>query len=198
MFQCARGVTIPFPDRIKEEYEVFPEDLTFQPSFEKIRPMLLDFIEEAQAPFFLALHLPLSEQEEQKLRPDENAPFHQRICYLDGQTREQLLTILSRFGEILLHDGMTEFAVASHNTHEEFFVRRYKLIQLYSPQPNKWEPLMAKYGIKKTDKLVTVWDTFSKEHPGTCCRYEKDGLDVYAVYQELIRYGMYEAKIVEE
>ena len=202
MFQTASGVTIPFPDRIKEEYQVHEKSIRFHLSFEKLGAMLEDFIARQEEPLFFVLQIPLKRDEELALCPDGTFPtegwiVHDRVCYLDGQSKEQIRAILRQYGELLLNDGASQFAVASHVTWDEMFVMKYKLVDLYCRQPQKYFDLMELYGVARTDKLLTVWDTFSNETPGQSRRVRMDGLDCYEVHAALVKEGMYEAKVIE-
>ena len=144
---------------------------------------------------FFVLQLPLSIQEERQLGHDKI--LHQEVCYLDGQTRDQMDSILNTYGQILLEDGMSQFAIASHVNHEEIFIQKYKLTDLYSPSPRHFIPLLQRYGLTETDHLFTVWDTFSQEKPGECRRISIQGLDAYAIAERLKEKGMYRARIIE-
>lgn len=197
MFNTADGVSIPFPEKIKEEFEAFEHCVRFNLSFEKIRPMLNEFLDGLQEPLFVVLQLPLTQQEETELRKGESGPLHQKVCYLDGQSKAQVRAILEQYGDLLLNDGISQFAVASHATREEMFIQKYKLIDIYCDNPAIYFGFLIKYGLKQTDKLITAWDTFSYETPGEVCRIEMDRINAFDVYEELVKMGMYEAKIIE-
>ncbi|MCL2857467.1 MAG: hypothetical protein FWE19_07115 [Oscillospiraceae bacterium] len=64
MFRIASGVTIPFPERIKEEFQVLEKSITLNLSFEKIQSFVNQFINQLLEPLFFVFELPLSEQEE--------------------------------------------------------------------------------------------------------------------------------------
>ena len=183
MFQTASGVTIPFPEKIREQFQVFEgRAIRANISFGK--------------PLFFVLQLPLSIQEERQLGHDKI--LHQEVCYLDGQTQNQIDSILNLYGQILLEDGISQFAVASHTSREELFIKKYKLIELYSPSPRRFVPLLQRNGLTETARLFTVWDTFSQTTPGKCRRIAMDGLDVYVIAERLKKLGMYRAKIIED
>lgn len=197
MFQTAPGVTIPFPERIKEQFQVYEgRAIRANISFEKLKPLLTEFYRSLPEPLFFVLQLPLSMQEERQLGQDKT--YHQEVCYLDGQTRDQIDSILDLYGQILLEDGMSQFAIASHANHEEIFIQKYKLTDLYSPSPRRLIPLLQRYGLTETGHLVTVWDTFTQEAPGECRRISRKGLDAYGIRERLKEQGMYRAKIIEE
>ena len=118
MFQTAPGVTIPFPEKIQEQFQVYEGQLIrANISFEKLRPILTEFYQSLPEPLLFVLQMPLSIQEERQLGCGEI--LHQEVCYLDGQTREQMDSIFHSYGQILLEDGMSQFAIASHASHED-------------------------------------------------------------------------------
>lgn len=196
MFQTAPGVTIPFPDKIQEQFQVYEgKSIYANISFEKLKPMLTEFYHSLPEPLFFVLQLPLSIHEERKMG-DSNT-FHQEVCYLDGQTKSQIDDIMEKYGQILLEDGMSQFAVASHVNNEEMFIQKYKLTAFYSSFPRRFIPFLQRYGLTETDNLITVWNTFSQETPGECRRVSINGFDVYDVAEQLKKQGMYRAKIIE-
>lgn len=197
MFQTASGVTIPFPEKIREQFQVFEgRAIRANISFGKLKFLLTEFYHSLPEPLFFVLQLPLSIQEERQLGHDKI--LHQEVCYLDGQTQNQIDSILNLYGQILLEDGISQFAVASHTSREELFIKKYKLIELYSPSPRRFVPLLQRYGLTGTARLFTVWDTFSQTTPGKCGRIAMDGLDVYVIAERLKKLGMYRAKIIED
>lgn len=197
MFQTAPGVFVPFPEKIHEQFQVYEEQLLrANVSFEKLRPLILDFCHRIAEPLFFVLQLPLTLQEEKQYSSD--TVLHQAVYYMDGQTRQQIEAILNSYGKILLADGLCQFAVASHATHEELFVRKYKLIDIYSNSPRRFAPLLQQYGLTETDRLLTAWDTFSQETPGRCSLISIEGQDVYGIAEQLKEKGMYQAKIIED
>lgn len=196
MFQTAPGVTIPFPDKIQEQFQVYEgKSIYANISFEKLKPILTEFYHNLLEPLFFVLQLPLSIHEERKLK-DSNT-FHQEVCYLDGQTKSQIDDIIEKYGQILLEDGMSQFAVASHVNNEEIFIQKYKLTAFYSSSPRRFIPFLQRYGLTETDNLITLWNTFSQETPGECRRVSINGFDVYDVAEQLKKQGLYRAKIIE-
>lgn len=198
MFQTAAGVTIPFPEKLRDEYQIYAYSIRLTPSFEKIQPLLMDFISQLEEPLFIVLEMPLNQNEEAPLRKQNNGPFHKKICYLDGQSKAQVRDIMVQYGEILLNDGISQFAVASHVTGDDFFIQKYKLVDIYCKPANKYCALLKKHGFDETTNLLTPWDTFSREHPGSVERIQYHGKDIYDVFQTLLKLGMYISKVAEE
>ncbi|MCL2507691.1 MAG: hypothetical protein FWF05_00800 [Oscillospiraceae bacterium] len=197
MFQTAAGVTIPFPEKISEEFQVFEKSIVFNLNFEKINSVLEEFIELLSEPLFFVLEIPLSQQEESEIRKNKSDPFHRKACYLDGRSKDQMKAILRKYGDLLLNDGISQIAVASHITNDEMFIQKYKVISIFCDDPIKYIEFLEKYGLVQADNLLTVWDAFSRESPGEARRTEVNGINVFDVYDELVKMGMYDSKIVE-
>lgn len=140
MFQTASGVSLPFPEKLRNEYQTHPCFVQLTPSYEKIQPLLLDFIAQLEEPLFVVLEMPVNREEEELLRKQDTDPFHKKACYLDGQSQEQVLHIIAQYGEILLNDGLSQFAVASHVTGDEFFIQKYKRLTFTANQPTTTLP----------------------------------------------------------
>lgn len=163
-------------------------------SYVKLSALVSELYKALQEPLFFVLQLPLSYDEEIK-QPTGNG-LHQEVLYLDGQTQSQIDAIMNSYGELLLRDGSTQFAIASHQTKDEIFIQTYKVVSIYSKTPEKYIPLLKKYGLRKTRNLITAWDTFSREHPGDCYAMNIDGFSAFDVARILKEQGMYRAKIV--
>jgi len=116
MFQTASGVKIPFPEKIKEEFQLFDTSILFNISFEKLESFIGKFVEKLSEPLFFVLEIPVSRQEDLELRKNATCPFHKKVCYLDGQSKEQIRAIQNTYSELLLNDGMSQFAIYSHAT----------------------------------------------------------------------------------
>lgn len=197
MFQTAPGVTIPRPDLLREEYQVYEGcSVVANISFEKLKDFLLEFVRILQEPLFFVMQLPLCLQEEKQMGLGQI--LHQEVLYLDLQTRAQINAILTAYGDLLLEDGMSQFAVASHPAREEIFIQKYKLTELYSSQPRRFLPLLHRYGLTETEQLTTAWNTFSKETPGECRLVTRDGMTCYDVADRLKERGMYRAKVIDQ
>lgn len=197
MFQTAPGVTVPFPDKILEEYQIFEgESIYANVSYERLSALVTDFYKALPEPLFLTMLLPLSIYEEKKIGSDKT--LHQEVLYLDGQPQSQIDAIMSAYGQLLLSDGISEFAIASHQSHDEIFIQKYKVISIFSKMPEKYVPLLNSYGLHKTDNLITAWDTLSHDYPGECRRICIEGLDAFNIAKALKKQGMYSAKIIED
>lgn len=176
MFQTAAGVTVPFPDQLREQYQVDGNNVTCNLSFEKLSDFIHSYYASLTEPLFLAIH-PDAEQDE--------------VWYLDGMTKKQLTMILDGYGELLLQDGLSAFAIGSLATEDELFVQKYKVLSIYSPEIHRVEKLMTRFDVPRTDEIVTAWDTFSEQHPGSAQRLEIAGMTMPDVIADLQKIGMY-------
>lgn len=176
MIETAVGITLPFPEQISEGYELSGNTLTANIDFSKLPAFVEAFYALLPAPLFLAVH-PMADGDE--------------VYYLDGMTHKQLDMILRGYGELLYQDGLSAFAIASHESQEEIYIQKYKIISIYSPQIDRFLPLFRQNGIPKVSHLTTAWDTFSEENPGTAERLEIRGETVEDMIHELAKIGMY-------
>jgi hypothetical protein len=64
---------------------------------------------------------------------------------------------------------------------------------IYTNDTEKYYNLLDRFGMTKTDNLVTAWDTFDKDHPGECTLHvsEKTGKTIYDIPETYKDYGMY-------
>jgi len=196
MFNFSPGVKLPFPERMREEYQVFDNRILLNLSFEKIGPLLHDFTAMLDEPLFLVFTEPLTQGEEKDFRKNDTDFFHRGIYYLDGLSKEQVFELLQKYEEVLLNDGLSEFGVASHTSGEELFIQKYKTISIYTKDFEKYKALLRRYDIPETSNILTPRATFSAETPGEAFRLTTDGIDVYDVQEELTKLGMYRAKVI--
>lgn len=180
MFETAAGVTVPFPEKLQEQYQIDGDTLTLNLSFDKLPDFVQAFYAMLPAPLFLAVH------------PD--AEDEQTVYYLDGMSKKQLAAVLDGYGELLYQDGLSSFAIASHETDEEIYIQKYKVVSIYSPDLNRFFPLLERFGVARTPHLITAWDTFSEDSPGEARRLEVGGETVEDMIEQLKQIGMYKAE----
>lgn len=138
-----------------EEYQIIEgESICANINYEKIAAFVTNYYRTLPEPLFLVMQLSLSIDEENKMGFEKI--LHQEVLYLDGQTQSQIDTIMTSYGQQLLSDGLSQFAIASHQSHEEIFIQKYKVVSLYSEMAEKYAILLTKYGLHKTDHLITA------------------------------------------
>ncbi len=195
MFQTAPGYFIPFPEKVREKYEMADEAVFANVSYEKLKPLVEDFYHKLAEPLFLVLEIPLSQTEEEEMCGGEG--LHFKVMYLDRLKCSEVEDILREYGDILLDDGMSQFAIASHRTKDEIYVQRYQVVTIYSQNPEQYAPFLERYGLSRCKELLTAWSTFSDEHYGECSLVKYRGKTSYDVAEELEKRGLYMAKVVD-
>ena len=195
MFQTAPGCSIPHLNQIREEYEVRERhSLLANVSFPNLAPLVTEFYRSLPEPLFFVMHLPLSQQEERQLcyPPDRH---YQEVLYLDHQTRAQIDAIMDSYGPLLLADGISQFAIASHTSNQEIFVQKFKIVSIFAPQPRDFIPLVERYGLRQVPRVTTAWDTISRSSAAECTRISYEGMDAYMVAEALKKQGMYRSSV---
>ena len=185
------GMKVPQLDEIHECYEMIDRGryLSFliNVSEEKIGPLLRRFCEELDGTGFFILETPTNAKEEEKIRESENSPWHRDVHYLPNLDSEGMLSLLDRYGELLIQDGMGTFGFASHDSKDEIFVGRYKVTNIFAftRDAEKYRRTLNDFGIPEEEEIKTVRDTFTEQSPGECYRTEIDGMDIYDLVQAL-------------
>lgn len=58
--------------------------------------------------------------------------------------------------------------------------------------------MFEEHQIKRTQKLITAWDTFTANMPGESRRIETDGKVIYSIIEDLKEWNIYKAEQREE
>ena len=53
---------------------------------------------------------------------------------------------------------------------------------------------MTDHDITKSEQIVTAWNTFSQEHPGSSERIDTDGKNVFSIPEMFADWGIYKAE----
>ncbi len=138
-----KGITVPFPDRLAEGYEVNARKsggyhLLVNIDGTRLEHVFRDLVELVPDPGFLILETPCNEVKELELRTTDSDPFHRDIYYIDGLERYQFLEIFNEYSDLLVHDGFVHFGFGSHNTEQkdEVFVEGYKIVSIFGSPLN--------------------------------------------------------------
>ena len=201
-FMPVRGIIVPDLTDIHECYEVSQREesfvFTINVSADKIENLMRYFCSELAEPCFLIIEVPTNEADEQQLRVDKTAPFHCDVHYCDGLSKKTLFDIIDKYGELLINDGIVCFGFSSHTSHDELYIGKYKIASIFSDDEQRYAKLMSKMNIPLEDKIKTVWDTFSREMPGSSKTISVDGKNIYDILGELKEYGLYLAERREQ
>jgi hypothetical protein len=197
-FSVVRGIDVPNLADIHESYEIKQRNESFvfaiNVSADNIESLITQFCSELVEPCFLIIEVPTNETDERELRLENTAPFHCNVHYCDGLSKQILLELIKKYGELLVNDGMVCFGLASHISHDELYFGRYKITKIFSADEQRYKNLMGKIGIPLEENIKTVWDNFSRETPGSTRSISVDGKKIYDVLEELKEYGLYFAE----
>ena len=182
MLTMRKGFSISFADKLSEGYKTDGKFFTANVSAQKTLPLL-----------------PTPETAEPKDENGNITAFHKDIYYLDDCTPAMVRDVLDIVGEMLLDDGISQFGVGAHSSCDEMMICKYNVACLYRNDEKSgiYDGFFEKYGINKTDNLVTAWDMLSPGTPGECTICEKDGRTVYDIPSVFAELGMYMAKRCE-
>ena len=197
MLKMKKGCTVPFPEKVSEAYEVEGNSIIANIDAEKIKKILQHFIAMHDEPQFFILELPTNFNNE-NIENGNIKQFHKDIYYIDGCTREEALTILIRVGDLLINDGLCSFGFGCHESGDEIMFGKYNVTTVFSRNIEKYESFFTEHDIPKTDNLITAWDTFSEDYPGSSEKYELNGETVFDIPERFKDWGMYFAERREE
>ncbi len=198
MLKFRKGCTIPFPEKIHEEYEINDNCIIANIDADKIENLLLDFIKMHNEPLFFILEIPSKQYDETEIKPGIVESFHKDVYYIDGCTQEKAFAVVSRIGKLLVNDGLSSFGFGCHVSHDEIMIGKYNVITIYSQVPENYNTLLEKNELKQVNKLVTAWDTFTQNSPGKADKIETDGKDIFDIPKMFADFGMYLAEHKED
>ncbi len=204
MLKMIKGSQVPSPEILSQGYEMTDRGLTANVDADNIRNIIEGFLDMNRGlPLFLFIEVPANIKDEKVIGETEDGyvqleAHHKDVYYLDGISSEGLKQLLEPLYDILINDGLSSFGVG--NPHgEEVGKYKYNEMILFSGELPKYVSLFEQNGIFRTDKLVTAWDTFSCETPGTSEKYsDEEGRDIYIIIEVLKEVGMYKAEQRED
>lgn len=198
MLKFRKGCTVPFPEKIHEEYEINDNCIIANIDADKIEDLLLDFIKLHNEPLFFILEIPSKLEDENIVKPCWVEGLHKDVYYIDGCTQEQALVIVEKIGDLLINDGLSSFGFGCHFSHDEIMVGKYNIITIYSKNTNSYNVLLEKNELKRVNNLVTAWDTFTHDTPGEAKRIETNGKNVFDIPEMFADWGIYLAEQRED
>lgn len=194
MLNMKNGCAVPFPEKLREEYQTEENRITANVGADKLKAVLEHFLSMYSEPVFFILELPTNANDEERGADGGINELHKDVYYIDGLSVEEALTLLEREGELLIHDGLSRFGFGGHETGDEIMVCDYNVVIIFSSNIGRYKDFFDVHGITETKELVTAWDTFSRENPGACRSYAVNGRDVYALPDLYKGWGMYMAE----
>ena len=198
MLQLRKGSKVPFPEQLQEGYEIRNNMITANISADKIEMVMAHFICMRNEPVFFILELPVRQDEETESSPGVVEVFHKDVYYIDGCSRDEALTILSRVGQMMIDDGLCAFGFGGHESQEEIVFGKYNITTLFSRSADSFREFFKEHDIPEVSNLKTAWDTFSHDHPGSSEKIITDGKDVYSIPVDFEKWGIYKAERRED
>ena len=194
MLELKKGCHVPFPEKLFEQYEIQGNAIYANVNASKVLGMMRHFIEIHDEPLFFVLELPCKDEDgitESKMIA--NAADDTDVFFVDNLNAEKVSEWLDALGDFLVDDGMNIFGVGAHESREELLFGKYNFMTLYTIYLEKYHDFFEKFGIERTERLVTAWDTFDHDHPGECIllHHPKTGKTVYDIPEMYKEYGMY-------
>ncbi|RPI79587.1 MAG: hypothetical protein EHM45_02330 [Desulfobacteraceae bacterium] len=203
IFETVKGISIPFPEKINEGFEIKLTDQSHTHITANISANKIDFVFTKLVSLviplgFFVIEIPTNQKDEKDLRKSDNDPCHRDVYYLDGLELNEFFNIYNEFKELLIHDGEINFGFGSHNGIDEVLVGSYKIFSILTDDPNKYLLKFDEMGFSKYDNLAVAQDTFSENHPGSRSTIRVNGKLIYDIPEILKDRGMYFSKRIED
>ncbi len=194
MLNMKKGCKIKNADSLYEQYEKTESGYVANVNVEKIVSLLRSFIYMQDNLVFFFLEVPSNRKDEKEIMQGVLECLHKDIYYMDNLTKDDASNLLEVAGELLANDGLCSFGFGSQKNNDEIGVGKYNVVTIFSQEHNSYDGLFDEFDIKKTEKLLTAWDTFSKESPGHSERISINGKDVYSIIDDFKDRGLYFAQ----
>ena len=195
MLNLVKGHQVSLVENLFESFTKLTEHhLMANVHAEKILEVFQHFIVIHDEPLFFILELPVSIDREKVIAKNIIKESHKDVYYIDGCSREECLALLSRYGDLLVNDGLSKFGFGGHKSHDEIMLDSYNVVTIYSKELSKFNDFFEPHNIQFVEELVTAWKTFSKTSPGISELYESNGKTVYDLPEELAEWGIYLAE----
>ena len=198
MLNFRQGCKVSFPEKLSEGYEYKDSCFTANVNADKIEMLLAHFIAIHNEPIFFILELPSNQKDETEIRPGVVNTLHKDVYYIDGCTQEEALVILNRTADLMINDGLCSFGFGCHISNDEIMVGKYNVVSVYTKSKNTFEGFFEEHEIGYVEHLVTAWDTFTQDTPGTSFRVDTDGKSIYDIPDIFKDWGIYLAEQRED
>ncbi len=198
-FTVPRGIDITNLSGIQEGYTI---DITEEGyalfevniSADNIKNTFYKLATLVKPPCFMVIEIPTSEEEEDKIRLTDNAPYYNDLYYYDDIEPEKMKEIFEKYQDFFIHDGLINFGFGSHEGFDEIFIGKYKIGYIYADEPNKYMHLFAAIGVERLDTMRTVWENFDDDNPGSRFALDFNEKSIYNMIEELKEDGFYFAE----
>jgi hypothetical protein len=200
-FRTAVGVIAPDLSGIEEGFDECVEDngytlMHVNVSAEHIAAHFLHLMKEMDEPGFFIVEVPATQAEEKERRKKAASPFHKRVYYLDGISKERAARFFEEYHELFVNDGLCNFGFGSL-THEELFVGAFKIFEIFTPNPEHFRAALWVLGLEQRVHLRTIWDNTTAEAPA-----RREALivkpSIWHLTAELEHQGFYLADVRED
>lgn len=194
MLHVVKGCHVPCADMLREGYACMEDRLVANVNAEKMEAVFYHFSSIQKERMFLILELPTNRNDEPQASLEGKESLHRDIYYMDGCDQERLSAVMQLVGEWLIHDGLLHFGIGCHESHDEIMFYKYNQVIIWSKAIEHYDGFFESHQIERREPLLSAWDTFSRETPGECFRYEKNGVDIYWFLDDLKKMGLYFAE----
>lgn len=198
-----KGASINSDIELSEGYAIFDEMITANVNAEKILGVIENFLKKNEnESLFLFIEVPANLDDEVVSETFEDGGVaietpHNYVYYLDGISAKAIKDLLDIFGEILVNDGLSAFGVGNPKG-DEVGKYKYNVMRVYGGDVSRYTDIFECLGIKRTEKLMIAWETFSLKTPGISEKYvDSEGRDIYNIVEVLTESGLYKAETRE-
>lgn len=198
-FKLAAGVTVSNLNGVTEGFSIQATDqnysvITINVSADKLEEIYLGLCALVNTPAFALVEIPTNQADEKKLRQKSTDSLHKDVYYWDGISFDDNKLMVLEYSQFFIDDGEITFGFGSHTGHDEVFVGRYKLVNIYTDTPAKYLQYLKSRNYPRREPLQTVFDTFSPQSPGSTQVITVNGKTIYELIEILKRKGFYFAE----
>ena len=197
MLEMKRGCTVPQNKLLQEQYEWDGKVMVANVDASRILRVMQQFIAMQDEALFFFLEIPATRQQEEALQSGESNALHKAVYYLDGVSAAQAEQLLAQYGELLVQDGYCEFGFGNRSGTAEIQSCRYNIVTLLT-EDARYCRLFETLGIARAQRIVTAWDAFSSDTPGSCTAAEVAGVRIFDLPRLLQPMGLYFAEYRED
>lgn len=171
-------------------YSISQEEIKANVHFSLILDLCLRFLHlNKDKKLFFYLETPDGLSREADVSSDTFSKNPTQAFRVDFESFEKASALLFYFADLLLKDGLCRYKFGT-NEGDEFSVGKYNIITVTGENVERYEELFINAKIPKTEKLITAYDTFSKETPGFTKSSSFKGISVMEIPEYLKMYGI--------